>query len=427
MSKILLLTCLFFISTQVFAAQCPPGQHPDPSMGGMCMPNECPPGEVWDDSMSMCMPGSAPNKVNTMFHYNQFLVYTNGSGPRGRDAFSAPNMWMLMVNKKISDRHELGLTWMGTTDKWTTPSRGTPQLLQTGEANQNGVPYLDGQHPHSSPIMGLTFSDILTLGDKGQHKLTFFFAPRGEATAGPDAFMHRESAVGNPDAPLGHHTQDVFHISSTVIGTKLQINNKTTLEASTFSGVEPSPAEVDLDMHNPDSYAFRVNHNLSDEWSIGGSYAKVKALDRGIGPQEIENEKFYSSWINTSHIIRSGKLNTSTIWAQVKNRDEDLTLNSYLEEVVYQLGKNNFFGRVEVLQRTPEQLEILVTDGSTGAKWVKALTLGYERNIFKRSDRDVYLGVAGTKDYLPNQFQDAYGGNPISAKVFLRITGRKSH
>jgi hypothetical protein len=423
MFRILIFT--LFFSLQVFAADCPPGEHHDNSMGGMCMPNECPPGEVWDDGMSMCMPGTAPNKVSTMFHYNQFLVYTSGSGPRGRDAFTAPNMWMLMVNKKISDRNELGLSWMGTTDKWTVPTRGTPELLQTGESNQNNVPYIDAQHPHSSPIMGLTFSDILTLGDRGQHKLTFFFAPRGEATAGPEAFMHRASAVGNVDAPLAHHLQDVFHVTSTVIGTKLQVNGKTTIEASTFSGKEPSPAEVDLDMHNPDSYGVRVNHELNEHWSIGGSYANVKGQHRN--EPDTEHENAYSSWFTTDHIIKSGKLNTATIWGQVKNRDADLTLNSYLEEFVYQLGKNNFFGRAEVLQRTPDQLEIVVTDGSTGAKWVKALTLGYERNIFQNEDREVYFGAAATKDYLPNQFQNAYDGNPLSGKVFIRITGHNTH
>ncbi len=405
---------------------CPPNQHPDPSMGGMCMPNECPPNQVWDPNMGMCMPGQADHSLTTMFHYNQFMVYTTEQGPRGRDAFSGPNMWMLMVNKKTSDANEVGLSWMGTIDKWTVPTSGTPELLQTGETNKSGVPYVDAQHPHSSPIMGLTFYDILSLGQNGQHKLTFFFAPRGEATAGPTAFMHRASAQGNSDAPLAHHLQDVFHITSTVVGAKLQIGEKTTIEASTFSGHEPSPSEVNLDMHNPDSYGVRVNQILNSHFTVGASAAKVSALDRGIGPQPLQHEMAYSSWLTTSHMIRSGQLDTSTIWGQIRNREEAMTLNSYLEEFVYQLGKNNFFGRVEVLQRTPQQLEIQLTDGSTGARWVKALTLGYERKIIERKEMNVYFGAAETQDYLPVEFKDSYGGNPLTSKVFFRVTWRKS-
>ena len=48
-------------------------------------------------------------------------------------------------------------------------------------------------------------------------------------------------------------------------------------------------------------------------------------------------------------------------------------------------------------------------------------------NIYKGKDRSIYAGVAATKNYLPIQFQNVYDGNPISAKIFLRITGRDSH
>ena len=39
----------------------------------------------------------------------------------------------------------------------------------------------------------------------------------GEATLGPTAFMHRESARDNPQVPLAHHDLDSTHISEGVI------------------------------------------------------------------------------------------------------------------------------------------------------------------------------------------------------------------
>ncbi len=382
---------------------------------------ECPPNEHWDDSMNMCMPGGGDNKAMVMFHYNQFVVLTDGSGPRGRSALTAPNMWMLMIDKKTSDRNSVGMNWMGTTDLWTVPKRGTPELLQTGEANKDGVPFIDAQHPHSSPDMGITFYDILKFGVNGEKKLTFFFAPRGEATAGPEAFMHRETGVINPDAPLSHHLQDVFHISSTVAGAKLEVG-KLSLEASTFSGHEPSPSEVNLDMHQPDSYAYRLNYAANENVSAGASYAKVSALDRVNNPNnQTEDERAYSTWVATNNMIKNGRLFTTTIWGQNDNRSTDVKLNSFLEEFVYELSENNFYGRLEVLQRTPDQLDIQLTDGSKSAEWVKSITLGYEHKIEQRGDLRIYIGAAGTKDFVPVNFKPYYGGDPYSGKLYLRV------
>lgn len=407
--------------------QCATGEHWDSAMK-MCMPDQAPtdpshqcgPGQVWDPAMNMCMAGS-PKGITTMFHYNQFIVATSGSGPRGRTAITAPNMWMLMLDKKTSASNTVEVSWMGTTDLWTVPKNGTPELFQSGESNAAGVPFIDAQHPHSSPIMGLTFSDILSLAPDGSKKLTFFFAPRGEATAGPESYMHRPSAEGNPDVPLGHHLQDVFHISSTVVGVKMDIG-KWSLEASTFSGREPSPSQVNLDMHKPDSYAARANYRANDNVTVGASYAKVTALDRANNPnQQAEDERAIAAWIQTSNMFRGGKLSTTTLWGQNDNRTTDVQLNSFLEEVLYELGKNDFYGRFEAVQRTPDQLEVQITDGKTGAKWIKAFTLGYERQLRARGDLKMYAGVAATTYSVPKDFAPTYGPRPVAAKAYLRI------
>src|SRR5262249_40495780 len=151
---------------------------------------------------------TSPSDIMMMFHMNTFGVYTSESGLRGRHEVSAPNMFMADLFKPVGTMHLLGIEFMGTLEKWTYPEAGYPELLQVGERNASGQPFVDAQHPHSTPIMGLTLSDTLALGDKKQLKL--FAAPRGESTEGPVAFMHRVTGMVNPDAPLGHHIgQDV--------------------------------------------------------------------------------------------------------------------------------------------------------------------------------------------------------------------------
>lgn len=156
--------------------------------------------------------------------------------------------------------------------------------------------------------------------------------------------------------------------------------------------------------------------------TVGGSYAKVKALDRANNPlKEVEDERAYAAWIQTSWSLKSGKLSTTTLWGQNDNRTSDVQLNSFLQEFLYELGKNNFYGRLEILQRTPEQLEVQVTDGKTSAKWIKALTLGYERQLQSRGNMKMYAGAAVTSYSIPKEFRVTYGSAPVAAKVYLRI------
>jgi hypothetical protein len=135
---------------------------------------------------------------------------------------------------------------MLTADLWTTPDAGYPELLQIGEENSKGEPFIDAQHPHSSPLMGLSITDVISFSRVKRRLLRLWFAPRGESTDGPIAFMHRASAWFNPDTPLSHHIgQDVGHITSTVIGASLRID-QTVIEASTFHGLEPVPTRVEV-------------------------------------------------------------------------------------------------------------------------------------------------------------------------------------
>jgi hypothetical protein len=419
---------------------CEAGQHWDEGMQ-MCMPDtapiptdphNCEPGSHWDASMGMCMP-DLQGSTQLSFDLNQYAIGITESGPRGRTALSAPNMFMLDFMQVISDCDSVKVQWMGTTDLWTTPSKGTPNLLQVGEANSQGVPFIDAQHPHTSPIMGLTFAEVHCFGKTGDKKLTLFFSPRGQATAGPQNFMMRPSGEGNPNAPLSHHLQDVFHIMSTVLGAKYT-TGKWTIEGSVFSGQEPSPTKVNLDVHTPDSGGIRIGRDLGHGVQVGASIANTlensqPRLSPGgvLSTPPSHRQNSYSAWVMTDHQFKKSSLSTSTIWGQTG--EDQVRLNGFLNEMVYRFGdmqSNHLFTRFEVLQRTPEQLEINVVGNASNPEWVKALTVGYERRVMHKKSYSTYLGGSVTHDFLPADFKASYGGNPNAAEIHLRVKLNKA-
>lgn len=374
--------------------------------------------------MAMCMPLPMKDMPMRMFMVqgNSFFTQIFQEGPRGRNDFAIPNIFMVDVGTTIGDRHYLNLDFMGTVEKWTFPKQGYPELLQIGEENEDHIPYIDAQHPHSSPIMGLTLSDTISLG-QGKDHVKVWFSPRGQATDGPIAFMHRPTGIANPDAPLGHHIgQDLGHISSTVFGASLRLG-KTNFEASTFNGTEPQPTEVDLPLGKLNSYAGRVIHQFTPHLYAMASAAYVKNPEPH--DPELDHIWRYSASLYNDHTFNSGwMIHNAFIWGLINYYDDISALNSFAEEFWLSKKQMNFWGRIEYLERTANQLEIASLNPDD-PKWVAALTLGYTHKLAKWDGFFIGLGGSVTKDFLPGEFQPAYDGEPLTAKVFLQVGGMK--
>lgn len=387
-------------------------------------PADCSETEFWEYNAGMCFPLPMPGMSMAMVHGNAFLVGIAEEGPRGKKTLASPNMLMADVGKTIGDRHYANVNLMLTFERWTFPREGYPELLQIGEENEDGVPYIDAQHPHSSPIMGLTFSDTIRLGS-GKDHLKIFFAPRGQATDGPIAFMHRPSGSVNPDAPLGHHIgQDVSHITSTVLGFSLGLG-PTRYELSTFNGQEPEPAKVDMPVKTPDSYGARVIHELSESWSIMASAAVAKDPEPH-DPTIARVDRYSVSTYNQFHLESEWMLHNSFVFGLVNGYEHVGALRSLLEEFwLHSDSPNQYWGRLELVERTPGQLLVSGVADPAKPQWVSALTAGYTRKLYSRQNTDVGVGFSMTKNFLPTGFRDAYGGEPISGKVFLQLTGMK--
>lgn len=387
-------------------------------------PSDCSDMQVWDYPMAMCMPLAMKDMPMRMLMVqgNSFFTQSFAEGPRGRNEFAVPNMFMVDIGSTLGNRHYLNLDFMGTVEKWTFPEQGYPELLQIGEENQDHVPYIDAQHPHSSPVMGITLSDTISLGREKDH-VKFWFSPRGQSTDGPIAFMHRPTGMANPDAPLGHHIgQDIGHISSTVFGTSLRLG-KTNFETSIFNGTEPQPTEVDLPLGKLNSYAGRIIHQFTPHTYAMASAAYVKNPEPH--DPELNHIWRYSASVYNDHSFSNGwMIHNAFIWGLVNFYDDVSALNSFAEEFWLRKNQMNFWGRLEYLERTANELQINSVN-LNDPKWVTALTLGYTHRFANWDGFFVGLGGSVTKDFLPRDFRADYGGEPLTAKLFLQVGGMK--
>lgn len=430
-SQLLHIVTFLLISVPVFAENGNPHhEHQmEPNSSEIKAPEfsfsekDCTEMEVWDLETGMCVPVpmSGMHMTHAMLHGNAFLAGLTQQGPRGKDAIASPNMLMADLGRSISDKHFLNLNLMLTGEKWTFPEKGYPELLQIGERDADDLPYLDAQHPHSSPIMGLTLSDTIRFTGEGKDHLKIFFAPRGQATDGPVAFMHRPTGMANPDAPLGHHIgQDVSHITSTVIGASLKLN-RFRIESSVFNGTEPEPTEVDLPIGKLNSGAFRLGYEFSPELFAMASIAYVK--DPEPHEPDVGHQMRHSVSIFAKQPLFTGwTLHHALIHGAVTNYDRASLLNSFNYEFLLKGERPRICGRFEVLERTPGQLQIVSTDLNRG-RWVSAMTLGYSHLLATPGKVEFTAGASATKNFLPQDFIGAYGGNSWSGKVFIQLAG----
>ncbi len=391
--------------------------NPTPVLGEM---------EVMDVDMQMVMPFARPNMkpmTMLMLHgYSFFETVAEEGAQRGRADFSAPNMFMADLGTTLDDHQYLNLDVMLTSDLWTVPATGTPELLQIGENQANGQPFIDAQHPHSSPLMGLTLSDTFSLADD-KSNLKLFAAPRGESTDGPIAFMHRITGMVNPDTPLGHHIgQDVGHITSTVLGESLKLGSFH-IESSVFNGSEPNPTQVDLPLGPINSFAVRGIEEFDTNIMLMASYAWVGTPEPGIA-----NDQRYSISLYThTPLTDSMTFHNTLIYGGITNIDNVSQLNSFLDEFLFQSGVASIFARLEVLQRTPNELGISGLPNSDTGRWVSAITLGYSHQVVAWDGWELRAGLSVTNDQVPAEYQAAYEGNPFSYKFFFQLGGTQAY
>lgn len=347
-----------------------------------------------------------------MLHGAIFPRYTNANTRRGDDRIDAPNWFMAMYSHPFSENAQLGLRGMMSLDPLTEGGRGYPLLFQTGET-WNGKALHDRQHPHDlfdelsisySQKFGADFSAYLYLGYPGEPAL------------GPPAFMHRLSAMDNPDAPLSHHWQDSTHVTFGVVTAGL-VWRDFKIEGSTFKGREPDEQRYDFDEPKLDSFSGRLSWNPTKDLALQVSHGYMHS------PEELEPDanrhRTTASLIYNRAVGPDSNWSNSVVWGQ--NRDGGLKTQSVLLETNYQRGRDTFYARFEHVEKPGHELVLDEIDHERVFP-VDGYTLGYVRDLSHGNGIDVGLGAQFTIHDVPATLDRYYGDDiPFAFQVFLRV------
>jgi hypothetical protein len=177
--------------------------------------------------------------------------------------------WVMVEARRPLWRGRLGISAMLSLEPFTLKAEGSPQLFQTGETYR-GLPLVHYQHPHDL-VMGLGVTYQWSLA-RGKPFLGIDLV--GAPTLGPPAFMHRESARNNPQAPLAHHLLDSTHITPGVVRGGVTFGS-TTMEGSVFRGAEPNDNRLDVERPAFDSWAVRGRYERG-AWTAQASIGHLR-------------------------------------------------------------------------------------------------------------------------------------------------------
>jgi hypothetical protein len=348
-----------------------------------------------------------------MLHGAIFPRYTNVSSRRGDDRLDAPNWIMAMYSHPFSDTTQIGGRLMMSLDPLTEGGRGYPLLFQSGESWHN-QPLHDRQHPHD------LFDELsLSLSHKFDTDLSayFYFGYPGEPALGPPTFMHRASAMDDPDAPLGHHWQDSTHITFGVATVGLQWRN-VKIEGSVFTGREPDENRYDFDQPRFDSFSGRVSWNPTQNLALQVSHGYIEspeALEPGL-----KRHRTTASLIYNLPLGKDSNWSNSFVWGQNHDTGEGKT-QSLLLESNYQRGRDTVYARWERVEKSGHELVLNPADESDIFP-VSGYTIGYVRDLSHGDGIDIGLGTQFTINDRPDSLDRYYGDQlGYAFEFFLRI------
>lgn len=376
-------------------------------------------GTSWvPDATPMYMYMMQRGKTSLMFHGNLFLRYDNQDftrkSDRGGTKVDAPNWLMMMVNHPAGGKGLLSFSAMLSLDRPVMGGAGYPLLFQTGESWE-GKPLVDRQHPHDL-VAALTLSYTYSL-NKDMDAYVYVGYP-GEPAVGPPVFMHRLSAMNDPDAPLGHHWQDATHITYGVatFGYRYKMIKA---EFSGFKGREPDENRYNFDPPEFDSYSWRVSLNPSAAWALQVSQGYIKSPE-ALHPLE-DVTRTTASVIQVRPLARENSFIASTLVWGLNATSHSGNTNSLLLETNLQLNKTAIYGRYEYVQKSAEELVLPQFPDNANFN-IHALTLGYNRILFTQWKTDLSAGLQGAIDLEDRRLYPVYGKNPLSFELYLRIS-----
>jgi len=374
-------------------------------------------GTGWNpDASPMYMWMRSTEKTDWMFHGSLFLRYTNqdifSAGSRGDEEFSAPNWFMAMMNRKIGSKGLLNATAMISLDRLTEGGNGYPLLFQSGETFE-GKRLVDRQHPHDL-FSALSIGYTQMIND--DIDITAYFGYPGEPALGATAFMHRVSAMNNPDAPLGHHWQDATHITFGVGTVGFRYKNLKA-EGSIFTGREPDENRYNFDKARFDSYSYRLSFTPTENWVLQFSQGFINSPESLEPDEDVTRTTASASY--AKKLSNDKHFSGTTIWG-LNDKGPDHKENSFLLEGNYQCNKNAFYGRYEYIQKSKEELDLDNGYPETNFN-IHALTAGYNKQLINFSTVDLVGGTQFTLYGVDKDLQALYGKTPVGFELYLQL------
>lgn len=352
-----------------------------------------------------------------MLHGNLFLRYNNqdisNKGIRGSKKIDVPDWLMLMGQRQIGKNGLLHFSSMVSFDA-LTGSNGYPLLFQSGEMYK-GNPIVDRQHPHDLfAELSVGYSQALSR----KVDLFVYAGYPGEPALGPVAFMHRPSALDNPDAPLSHHWADATHISFGVATIGVRYNHFK-LEGSSFTGREPDDNRYNFDKPLFDSWSGRLSYNPTSNWALQVSHGFIKSPE-ALHPDE-DVHRTTASVIFSKLLSNKNSLNATILWGLNKTAGHDGE-HAVLGELSWKGKKLGLHTRYEWVQKSVEELSLDETVYGHDAIFpVHAFTIGFSYDVFRIGQAQVAVGSQGSVYHADSALDKLYGKNPLAAEVFIRV------
>lgn len=374
-----------------------------------------------ESSGTSWIPDSTP-MYGRMFMFGQDMLmlhgaiwprYIHASTRRGDARFDAPNWIMAMFSHPFSETSQIGARAMLSLDPLTEGGSGYPLLFQTGES-WNGEPLHDRQHPHD------LFAELsLSYSQKLARDLSayLYFGMPGEPALGPPTFMHRLSAMDNPDAPISHHWQDSTHITFGV-ATLGVVWKEFKIEGSIFTGREPDEERYGFDQPRFDSFSGRISWNPTRNLALQVSHGYVKS------PEALEPDakihRTTASAIYNQPIGADANWSNSFVWGQNNVTHEGKT-QSFLVESNLQWKRETVYVRFEQVEKSGHEL-VLDEEEHHDIFGIGGYTFGFVHDFVHGRGLDVGGGGQFTINTRPDELDRYYGDDlAYSVQVFLRI------
>ena len=367
-------------------------------------------GTSWQpDSAPMAGLHGQAGAWSTMLHGYIYGIADHQGGPRGDHLVFSESMLMAAAQRDAG-RARLTLRTMLSLDPLMGKS-GYPLLLQSGESADGVTPLIDRQHPHDL-FMELA---VLASAPLSARSSVFVYAGYpGEPALGPPTFMHRYSAMVNPEAPVSHHWLDSTHISFGVF-TGGVVAGRWKAEASAFNGREPDQFRWNFDPLRLDSWSGRLSWNPAPSLALQLSYGSVhapEALEPGIDVRRYTLSAVFDRQLPAGH------WQSTLAWGS-NRQTTGATYDAWLFESAFNHGRHNLFARAEGANKN----ELVPSGPLLGEAFaVGKLSAGYFYELSLAPHVGLGFGALLSIYSIPPGLRGEYGAHPHSSMVFTRLS-----